>query len=578
VDRYYEEELRYLQEAGQEFAEKHPERAAFLRLESKDRDPYVERLLEGFAFLAGRIRERLDDDYPEFTRTLLEVLFPQVVRPVPSMTMMQFVPRRSALQTTQTIPRGTSVYSTPVGRDGVSCRFTTAAEVRLHPLTLEEARLDPTSRGRHLVRLRFAFDRGVDPRALALDPLRITLHGEPTLTGSLYLFLTHHVERVVAHPAGGEPRVIGGPEAVAPAGFDEAEALLPYEHRAFPGFRHLQEYFAFRDRFLALDLAGLSRAGFDPKTAGFELELHLDRDYPEEKRFNAGNLRLHCVPAVNLFLAETEPVRVEPETLEYTLTADARYPTAVEIWAIDSVESVRNDRRRHYRPMFGFEPAARETAELAGRFVVTQRVGAMGRWHTALRLSRPAATLLDGDPEALSIRAWCTNGSHPRDLGENSVTVPGPDFPEYAQFSNLTRPTPPSYPPQGEELEWRLISHFALNQRSVDSADTLRALLELYDWSGSPAHRRRLLGIRRLALTPEERLHEGALTRGVRVDLEVAEDHFLDRADAYLFGVLMSRFFRLYTSLNTTVRTAMEVVPAGDRYTWTPQSGQIALI
>ncbi len=578
MDRYYEEELRYLSEAGREFAEKHPERAAYLRIDSKDRDPYVERLLEGFAFISGRIREKLDDDYPEFTRGLLEILFPHYLRPVPSMAMLQFQPRRSALQQTQLIARGTSIYSTPVGREGVSCRFTTAADVHLNPLSLEEAKLERTGRGSHVLRLRLAFEKGVDPRPLRLDPLPIVLQGEATLTTTLYQYLTWHVERVLIRPLGtGEFREVAAREPLRPGGFGEQEALLPYALRSFPGYRYLQEYFAFRDRFLSLELHGLKALALEPTSKGAEVEVRFRQDYPEEKRFTAENFRLHCTPVVNLFPMDAEPIRVTPESVEYTVIPDARFPTGIEVYSVEGVEGINERRRRSYTPFFAFEhrlPGSQEKS--SGTFLIGQRLGAMGRWHTTLRLNRAADHLSDAAEESLSVKVLCTNGQVPRDLAENSLTIPGADFPEFAHFTNLTRPTPPAYPPQGQELEWRLVSNLAQHQVSLRSADALRALLEVYDWSNIPANRRRLAGIRRVSLAPEERLLHGAPVRGMHVVLELAEDHFVDRADAYLFGLVMSRFLRVYASINSFVRVTLDVVPSGDHYEWHPTLGQIS--
>jgi type VI secretion system protein ImpG len=579
VDRYYEEELRYLTEAGREFAEKHPERAAFLRLDSKDRDPYVERLLEGFAFLTGRIREKLDDDYPEFTRGLLEILFPHYLRPVPSMALLQFQPRRGAVQQTQRLPRGTSVYSVPVGREGISCRFTTTSDVRLNPITVEEAKLERTAQGRHVIRVKLTVDRGVDPRTLELDPLPIALHGDPTLTATLFLHLTWHLERVRLRETGGQSAIpIDLPDPVRPAGFGDQEALLPYALRSFPAYRCLQEYFAFRERFLAVELHGLGRLPLSASSRGIEVEFHLRGDYPEEKRFAAENFKLHCTPVVNLFSMDLEPVRVNQESVEYTLIPDARYPTSIEVYGVEGVEGSTERLRRPYQPYFAFEHAGATGPREIGTYVVHQRLGATGRWHTALRLNRPAAALVEGKDEALSVHALCTNGQLPRELGEGSLTVPGTDFPEFAHFTNLTRPTPPAYPPQGQELEWRLVSNLALHQASLASAEALRALLQLYDWSGAPANRRRLAGIRRMTLTPEEQVLRGAPVRGAHAAIEVAEDHFVDRADVYLFGLVLSRFLRLYASINSFVRVTVETVPSGDRYEWQPTLGQIATL
>lgn len=69
TQRYFEAEMRYLREAGKEFAQAYPDRAAMLNLDKPGaRDPYVERLFEGFAFLMGRLREKLDDDLPELLK------------------------------------------------------------------------------------------------------------------------------------------------------------------------------------------------------------------------------------------------------------------------------------------------------------------------------------------------------------------------------------------------------------------------------------------------------------------------------------------------------------------------------
>ncbi len=90
---YYNAELAYLREQGAEFAARFPKVAARLQLEAgKCADPHVERLLEGVAFLTARVRRKIDDEFPEITDALLGVLYPHYQRPLPSMTVVQFVP------------------------------------------------------------------------------------------------------------------------------------------------------------------------------------------------------------------------------------------------------------------------------------------------------------------------------------------------------------------------------------------------------------------------------------------------------------------------------------------------------
>src|SRR3954469_17531868 len=84
--RFYSEELTHLREMGAEFAQDFPKIAARLGLEGMEvADPYVERLLEGFAFLAARIQLKLDAEQPRLIAHLLESLYPNFLAPVPSM-------------------------------------------------------------------------------------------------------------------------------------------------------------------------------------------------------------------------------------------------------------------------------------------------------------------------------------------------------------------------------------------------------------------------------------------------------------------------------------------------------------
>src|SRR5512134_4029355 len=91
--RYYNQELQHLREMGAEFAQQFPKIAARLGVDGIEvADPYVERLLEGAAFLAARVQLRLDAEFPRFTQRLLEIVYPNYLAPTPSMLIAQFQP------------------------------------------------------------------------------------------------------------------------------------------------------------------------------------------------------------------------------------------------------------------------------------------------------------------------------------------------------------------------------------------------------------------------------------------------------------------------------------------------------
>src|ERR1700710_894105 len=113
--RYYEAEMRYLREAGKEFAQAFPDRAKMLNIDRiGDRDPHVERLFEGFAFLVGRLRQKLDDELPELTEGLVSMLWPHYLRMIPSLSVVELIPLTEKLQKTETVAAGVPVRSAPI--------------------------------------------------------------------------------------------------------------------------------------------------------------------------------------------------------------------------------------------------------------------------------------------------------------------------------------------------------------------------------------------------------------------------------------------------------------------------------
>ena len=255
---YYERELSYLRELGAEFAEKYPKVASRLVLEpSKCEDPHVERLLEGFAFLAARVHLKLDDELPEVSEALLNVIYPHYIRPIPSMSVVQFHidPEQGKLTTGFTIPRGSQLYSRPVA--GSPCKFRTCFETKLWPVGIHSAewktpeRISPpikTYDAYAVLRLELRCFQDITFDKLDLDVLRFYLSGEGNVSYSLYELLANSCREIIVRdptPGVRRPPVVLPGSALQPAGFAEDEAMLPYPRRSFAGYRLLQEYFAF---------------------------------------------------------------------------------------------------------------------------------------------------------------------------------------------------------------------------------------------------------------------------------------------------------------------------------------------
>ncbi|MFO0845944.1 MAG: type VI secretion system baseplate subunit TssF [Gemmataceae bacterium] len=353
IYRYYERELIFIRQLAQEFARQYPGAAGRLLLEpTRSVDPHVERLIEAFALLTGRVHAKIDDEFPELTDALLSILYPHYLAPVPSLAVVQFVPdpARTPMKTGFALPRGSRLRTRPV--NDLPCKFRTAYPVTLWPVTLTAARLQPPPfpagyrpppGTAAALRLSLETQAGAKLGELALDSLRFHLVGEGQLVASLYEAVFNGTLQVTLQAVGEptRPAVILNPrEAVRPVGFEADEGLLPYPARSFVGYRLLTEFFSYPAKFLFFDLAGLSRLFRGSAARGFEVIFYLSRTSQLlEQGVDAGTFRLGCTPVVNLFEQVAEPVALTQSRHEYRVVPDVAQPLGMEVYSIDEVTS-----------------------------------------------------------------------------------------------------------------------------------------------------------------------------------------------------------------------------------------------
>jgi type VI secretion system protein ImpG len=585
--RYYDEEMRYLHEAGKAFARLHPEQARYLNIDSvTDRDPYVERLFEGFALLTGRIREQLDDELPQYTEALCELLFPHFLRPIPSLSMVAFRGQGGRLRETTRLPRGTEVQSAPVGGDKVACRFVTTQDVLLQPLNLNDVALAWAPDGTSSATITLGIGAGVSLADLDLSSLRLYFHAEPATAAAMYYFFTRRVRevRVESGFPGGLGEGLGafgtddavmlrGQEWVRPGALDSSEALFPQSERSFSGLRLMQEMLCFRPKFWCVDLFGLDR--FRPETSpgALRITVRFDRAYPQPQRFGKEQVRLFTSPVINLFEADGEPIRVDHRSAEHRVVANASQRTGVEVYAVKSVAGIEEltGRRHAYRSLLSPERGG------GGRtYTIASRRGLTDRYETTITLQGIAP--VDGrlPVETLSLELQCTNGTVPREhLRERALNKVSSQSARGVEVENFTQPTLIRYPPTDRQSDfyWMLLSHWSLNYRSAATPQALAGTLSLYDWTDAEVNRRHIEGIRDVRWAPKERVHRGAVLRGSEVTVELDETRFADVGEAALLGQVLSQFFSTYATLNSFVHLTIVLLPSGERMTWEPDSG-----
>ena len=605
---YYERELNFLRQMATGFAERYPKIASRLVLEpDKCEDPHVERMLEGFAFLAARVHLKIDDEFPELTEALLAIVYPQFIQPIPSMSIAEFEldPTKGKLDKGLHVPAGSILYSRAV--QGVPCKFRTCYDLTLFPISTTAAefctpdRLRPAIKApdaQYAVPIRFTAPVDVEVAKIGLDKLQFYLHGESALIHSLYeALVTKTVRILVRNPLEPRQAPIEVPlSAMRPMGFDTNEGVLEYPGRSFLAYRLLQEFFAFPEKFFFLELSGLEailNQGFKNE---FEIIFLLSRIDSEETRLRLENgvsvsvFRTAATPVINLFPQTCEPILLDQKRAEYPIVPDLRRTNALEIHSIVEVTSVDLDQQttHQYQPFYSIRHAQhsrkQETFYIASRRQST-RPNDEG---TDIDLSLVDMTFRPMHPkvDAITVKTFCTNRDLPSRLpfgneaGDFELELSGP----FKRIVALRKPTASIRPPIGNNIYWRLISHLSLNYLSLieDGREALQQILNLYNFSGSSFSERMISGVASLKskrkfarLVSDEGI---AFARGFEVEIEFDEEQFVG-GGVYLFAAVLERFLANYSSLNSfTQLTARSLQRKEPLRQWPPRAGQKILI
>lgn len=570
-NRYYQQELINLKELAEEFSRAHPALAPMLS--GKTSDPDVERLMEGVAFLAGMLRQKLDDEFPEIVHGLIQLIFPHYLRPIPASTVIAFTPKPN-LKETITVPSGVEIASLPV--EGTSCNFRTCGSCDVHPLEITNAdRLESPGRS-PAVRLSLRL-RGLALSRWDVKHLRFYLSGDYSEAANVYYLLNRCVTRIIVKSVeGGSPFYLS-PQAIVPAGFAAEDALFPYPGQSFPGYRFLQEYFILPEKFLFIDLTGLD--GWKDRGDGSEFEIIFEMGpLPiAMPRIRPENFVLFVVPAVNVFEHEADPITVDHHQTEYRVRPSARKDGHYQIYSIDSVVGLVQGtvEHREYLP-FAFFGQHEDNKPI---YNVSWKKSLIDQSPVVyMSVTYPSSAEL-AISETLSITLTCTNASLPENLQLGDISQPTQNSPELMTFRNILPPTAPIQPPLGSNVLWHFLSHLSVNYLSLARADNIKEMLRLYifpegrDRTKIAANMKRVNGVLDIRVSPIDRLVSGYMMRGQEVRMKLRQDSFASLGDMFLFGSVMDYFIGVYSSMNSFTQFIVEESITGEKYSWPPRIG-----
>jgi len=588
INDYYTQELYALRTLGKSFSEKNPSLSSFLA--EKGQDPDVERLLEGFAFLTGKLRETIDKEFPELTHGMTQLMWANYLQPIPSYTIVSFTPEKGRLEK-QVVPKDTTLLAYS-HQHQVECHFLTNYQVDLHPIRLEKIDYFINGYSSTIV-LDLEVTSGGVLNNLTLDTLRFYLGGSEFVSQELHLFLSRYVSSIevtIPHVKDKSLKFNLDKNAIESIGFAENQNILPKQQNVFHAYVLMQEYFCYRDKFNFIDIKGLTKLQSFKKDIlehhkHFRVNINFERHLTIADDLKVENFQLFCTPAVNILKTESVPLRKTHVDEEYEINAAELDLEHTEVLSIEKVIGWIDEEKEYidFLPFGSFEHA-----KLNQEFYWTKVK--LSEDNKRLRtFIRFAPNTIEHDEilnksMVVTVDILATNKDIPSTLKLGDVNkFHSSSKVSNVEVKNITIPSRSYLPPIEGDFLWRLISNMSLNYLSLDNIATFRTVLQAYDFPGISdtfKHRKTeslLRGLQNISYKTSEMIYKGLPIRGIETTIELDPDRYSSLGEAYIFSNVLNDFLTLYCNLNTFHRLEVKV-DRHEVFTWNARLGQQSLM
>lgn len=586
---YYKEELTSLRTEGAEFSKKNPGLSTYLSKEGQD--PDVERLLEGFAFLTGRLKQQLNQELPEVAHTLVQLLWPNYVRPVPSYSIIQYEPIKDSTNNIK-IKKDTEVLSRNA-MDGIQCKFRTTYETIVMPFEINDVNYFIHGKKSSL-ELNMKMTTSGTLQDLIFNNLRMYLSGSKFIAQDLYLFLTNYVEKIeisINDKTGKSLQTIPlDKRSITPVGFNSLETMTPYPLNVFDGYVLLQEYFCFKDKYLFVDILNLKdikniAEDILEQSRNFTIKIHLSKRFSHAETLKKEHFSLYCTPVINLFETDSVPIRKNQEVDDFLIIPSDLDKSHSEVFSIENVRGWISSKNiyQDYLPFESFEHLDDSNEYFSSRIKLSTDGE---RTNTYLRFATSVDTEdnLSNSNATVSVKILCTNRDVPSTLLLGDICIANAlSNSSNISFKNITIPSSSYPPPIAGDFLWRIISNMSLNYLSLDNVKSLRTILETYDFFGAYDVKQKertsmiLKGIEDISYETTEMIDKGLPIRGTHIHLKVDPNKFSCVGEAYLFCSVLNEFFALYSNINSFHKLSVDMQNK-ELYEWPAKLGSQTLM
>lgn len=593
LDDYFKDELSYLKEQSKVFADTFPQAAQFLS--EKSHDPDVDRTLEGFAYLTGVLHAKTEQEYPQLTYSLIDMLWPNYMQPTPSMTIIEFIAKTAEIAT---ISRGSEIKSQPKiaqkknnqsdkkekkteeKHEPIPCTFKVAREIPVLPINITAITVESLLRTSRL-NIEFALLHGATLSNLHHQPMRFYLGDNPYTSSQLYLWLNHYLSSATIKTD--NTSILQSELKIQPIGFEQDQAILSYPKNTYMGYRLLQEYFCFSEGYLFVDFLNLTFPEQSTATT-FTLTCEFSRPLPANLKVRQNSFKLNCTPAINLFTLDSEPILLNGQKAHYPLSPNFKHAESYELFAIDSVNSwytapnVDNPLRTYH----SFESFTHQTAHENGDIPLYYKIER--RQEKTSDLIRYFISFVRGDEteshpfdEIVSMRLICTNKDEAAKLKIGDICVRTEVIPDTVTFKNISRPSITLRPNIDQSQHWTTISTLSLNYLSLLNKNALAQILRNYNFSARYSKQaessllKMINGIERFETEPAQQLYENLYIKGLQSTLHIDQSAFNSEGDLYLFGTVLAHFYSLFATVNSFHNLVIINSTNQEKYVWPAQ-------
>ena len=585
---YYINELNSLRVDGAQFAKENPGLSSYLAKEGQD--PDVERMLEGFAFLTGKLRQKLDEELPEVAHNLVQLLWPNYIRPIPSYSIIKF----DAIEhdtNNQTIPKAMQVLSKSTAK-GVVTKFQTCFETKVMPLQLEKVHYAPHAQ-ESILELDFSMSAAGTLADIDFEPLRVFLSGSKFMAKELYLYFSRYIRKIELIVKDEESKELGKctlpNDSVSALGFNPLETILPYSRNVFDGYVLLQEYFCYPDKHLFFDIHNLNEIEYLSQSITelskkFSLKFYFKKHLSSAQLPVKNDFSLFCTPVVNLFQSDAVPIRKTEKEDEYLLSSSEYKRDQSEIFSIENVRGWIPSRKeyKNYHHFHSFEHMKENEEYYSERVRLNNNMNSL---ETYIRFASAGGRYLELEHgiATVSVKMVCTNKNVPSKLHLGDISVCDPHSPSELRFENITIPSVSYPPPIKGDFLWKLISNMSLNYLSLDNIETLKMILQTYDFYGANDIKEKaktdvmISGLSSISNKKIQMIYEGLPIRGIETELRIDITKFTGLGEAYHFCSILNEFFSLYCSVNSFHRLIVHV-DKNNSFSWPAKMGYDVLV